>query len=470
MAGNWSETNKPTLPGLYNRFKTIAVNRIEQGTDGVHGMPVKANWGPVKTVISIQDESGLIKAFGKENTAYKLGRLALLGQPKELLLYRLVDGSEKAASLTLKNTATTPADAIKIQTKYPTTRTFNITTQTNLVDPSQKDLILYEGATQILSISGLTGTFDQIASQINSNSDNEYIVATSVSGATGTLANAVNQALTGGSNGTTAITNQEYLNAMSVFEGYDLDAFTLDGISDDSLIASAKTWADTQKENGNDFQLFVGGASDTDLTAANAKSKQLNSCNVTNIGDPLYLDGVLYSPAEVAVYVAALAIGINLKESICNKSTIFTKIKNKHGKIEKTAALKAGTLIFDEKDGSVIIVDDKNTFTDYSEEKGEFLGYIRAVRFINTVDKDTTVSGDDYIGHTLNDPIGQLSVLSALKQYFETFSLSRIISDDFTVEIDKTLQATAKNDEFFWKWNANYINVMKKIFGTGYIK
>lgn len=470
MSGNWIETNKPEEPGFYNRFKTIAENRIQSGTDGVQGMTIKANWGPIKTVTSITDEPGLIKVFGKENTAYRLGRLALLGQPKELLLYRLGDGSEKEAELILKNTETTPQDTIKIQTKYPTTRAFTITIQTNLTNSAQKDLILYEGSKQLITISGLSGTPDEIVSAINSNTDNVYIVASKIEDATGTLANIVNQALTGGNDGTAAITNEEYLNAMTVFEGYDLDAFVLDGVSDDSLIASAATWTDTQKENGNDFQLFVGGASDTTLDDANAKSKQLNSFNVTNIGDPLYLDGVLYSPAEVAVYVAAFSIGLDLKDSACNKSTIFSKMKTKHGKTERTAALKAGTLIFDERDGSVVIVDDKNTFTNYEEEKGEFLGYIRAVRFVNTVDKDTTVSGNKYIGNTLNDTTGQLSVISALKQYFEVFSLSRIIKDDFTVEIDTALQANAKDDEFFWKWNADYINVMKKIYGTGYIQ
>jgi hypothetical protein len=470
MAGDWSETNKPTLPGFYNRFKTIAENRIESGTDGVHGMPIKANWGPTKTVTSIDGETNLIKIFGQENTAYKLGRLALLGQPKELLLYRLVDGSEKAAELNLKNTATTSVDVIKIQTKYPTTRAFNITIQTNIVDSNQKDLILYEGTKQLVDISGLSGTIDEIVSSINSNTDNEYIVATTLSGATGTLANIVNQALTGGNDGTAAITNEEYLNAMTTFEGYDLDAFTLDGISDDSLIASTKTWADTQKENGNDFQIFVGGSSDTTLDEANTLSKQLNSENVVNIGDPLYYNDVLYSPAEVAVYVAAYSIGLALKDSACNKSTIFSKMKTKHNKTERIAALKAGTLVFDEKDGSVIIVDDKNTFTEYTDDKGEVFGYIRAVRFRNTVDKDTTISGDAYVGNTLNSTTGQLSVISALKQYFETFSLSGIIDSDFTVEIDKDLQALAKDDEFYWKWNANYINVMKKIYGTGYIQ
>lgn len=470
MGGNWSETSKPTLPGFYNRFKTVAENRITAGADGVLAMPVKANWGPIKTVVSIVDESTLISTFGTENTAYKLGRLALFGQPKELLLYRLVDGSEKAAALTLKDTNATPADVIKIQTKYPSTRAFNITIQTNIVDSSQKDLILFEGTKQILNISALTGTITDIVAAINSNSENKYIAATKIADGNGTLASIANQALTGGNDGTAGITNEEYLNAMTVFEAYDIDGFTLDGVTDASLQMSVKTWTDAQRENGNDFTSFVGGASDITLDAANTLSKQLNTENIVNIADPLYFEDVLYAPAEVAVHIAALALGLDLKESICNRKTIFSKMKTRHSKPELKTALAAGSLVFNEKDGSVIIVDDKNTFTEYTDDKGEVFGYIRAVRFRNTVDKDTTVSGDAYVGKTLNNTNGQLSVISALKQYFETFESNGIIDSDFTVEIDKDLQATAKNDEFFWKWNATYINVMKKIYGTGYIK
>lgn len=93
--GVWNENNRPTIPGFYNRFKSLAEKRIGTGIHGILAMPVKANWGPVNKVISVKDEKDLINKFGKDNTAYRLGRLALLGQPKGLLLYRLTDGTEK---------------------------------------------------------------------------------------------------------------------------------------------------------------------------------------------------------------------------------------------------------------------------------------------------------------------------------------------------------------------------------------
>ena len=232
--GSWNEKNRPTIPGWYNRFKNNAEETIGSGVNGILAMPVKANWGPVNTVTTITKEKELISAFGNEMTftAYKLGRLALLGEPKEILLYRLVDGFEKVATLNLKNSEANPIDVIKIETKYPTTRKFNITVRTNIADGSKKDLVLFEDSTQLFSIRAISGTIDEIVAVINKSVENDYIVATSVSGATGTLSNVVNQELTGGNNGTASITNKHYLTAMSTFEGYDMDGFVLDGVTD----------------------------------------------------------------------------------------------------------------------------------------------------------------------------------------------------------------------------------------------
>lgn len=474
MAGTWSETNKSSLPGFYNRFKTIGQNRIEMGANGTMAMPVKADWGPVKEFITVTSESELIKAFGNQEgekiTAYTLGRLALLGQPKELLLYRLVDGSEKVSTVTIADANTPTKNLLKIDSKYPTERQFSITIKENAVDSTKKDFLIFEGSVQLLNITGLSGTIKEIATAINSDEANEYVTVSAVEGATGTLADVVNVQMTGGNNGCSAVTNQHYIDALDIFSGYEFDSFTLDGVTDRALHATVKSWGDTNAKEGNVFIVFVGGKADETLSDINKASKGFNSYNCVNIGDALYLNDTLYNQAEVAVYAAALAVGLDLKESMCNKRTIFDGIKIKRKKSEIESSIKAGTLMFSEKNGEVKIVNDKNTFTEYSEEAGEMLGYIRAVIFINTVNKDTTVSGDEYVGKQINDDMGQIVVITALKKYFEEFSKARIIKEDFVIEVDTDLQNNAKDDEFFWKWSADYNNVMKRIYGTGYIK
>ncbi|WP_373845061.1 phage tail sheath C-terminal domain-containing protein, partial [Clostridium sp.] len=204
--------------------------------------------------------------------------------------------------------------------------------------------------------------------------------------------------------------------------------------------------------------------------AANTQSKAFNDECVVNIGNGGIYEGVTYTPAESACYVAGIIAAATMKESICNKETIFSDVYPKLSREQIEQCLKAGTLIF-AGDGiatNAIVVDDVNTLKSYGEDQSESLGYIRAVRFMHIVNEDTTITKRDYIGKTPNGDLGQKVVLSALKQYFETLQSDGVIGD-FTVEVDTDLQANAKDDEFYWKWSADYINVMKKIYGTGYI-
>ena len=468
--GVWNENDRPTIPGFYNRFKSVAEKRIGTGIHGILAMPVKANWGPVEKVVSIKDEKDLINKFGKDNTAYKLGRLALQGKPKELLLYRLTDGNEKVASITLKDTTVSSAiNVLKLETKYPTDRKFNVTIKNNIINEDKKDLILFEGTKQVYVFSELTGTMAEIVKSINENVENIWLKATKLDEGNGELANITNESLTGGNDGTTSITNEHYLKAMENFEGYKADGFCLDGVADESLQNTIKAWVKRNKTRGNNIIAFLGCKHTDNIQQANTKSKQFNFEGVVNVATQGIYEGVKYTPAETACYIAALATGKGLKESICNEKTIFEDVEPRLSKEEIEIALASGTLVMAIDDNEVIVVDDVNTLKKYSEEQNDTWGYIRGIKFMNAVDSDTALKRKEFIGKTPNNKTGQLVVICALKQYFEVLEKEGVI-EDFTVEIDEELQKNAKNDEFFWKWNAKYVNVMKRIYGTGYIR
>lgn len=473
-SGYWSETNKPIRPGFYNRFKAAAESRIQSGKSGIVAMPVKSNWGPVKQIVHITSEKDLTVNFGSDMnyTAYKLGKLSLLGRPKELLLYRLVDGTEKVASKTLKDTtAVTPVDVLKLDTKYPTTRAFNITVRSNIIDDTKKDIVLYEGTTQLYVFSALTGTIAQIVESINKNEENLWISASKIAEGNATLANISNQPLAGGNNGTTSITNQHYIEAMAAFEGVKFNGFCLDGLTDSALQTSVRSWVERNRLNGKKIRAYLGGTINETIVEANSKAKSFNYEGIVYVGavGGVY-DGVKYSPAETACYIAALGESTDLRESLCNMVTIFNDVTKNLTNEEIESSLQSGTLVLRYDNGSVSIEDDVNTLKSYGADQSETLGYLRAIRFIDTVDEDTSSTGNkQYVGKVPNGKNGQVALLSALKQYFETLQASGYI-EDFIVEIDESLQANAKNDEFFWRWDAKYINVMKRIYGTGYIR
>lgn len=467
--GNWNEKDRKKLPGFYNRFQTKAEERLGSGIHGIVAMPIKSNWGPTRKVFNVKDEKELKKIVGdnSEFTGYKLGRLTLLGQPKKLMLYRLTDGTEKIASVTLKDTEQN--DFITLETKYSTDRKFNITIKPNLIETDKKDVVFYEDTKPLFIINAIYGTADDIVEKINSNVENNYVIAKKLANSTGVLESIVNTPFTGGNNGTNNITIQHYLDAMSEFEKYKVDGFCLDGVTDSSLHNAVKEWIIKNKELGINVIAFLGGAKEEKIEQANTRSKQFNYENIVNVyGNGIY-EGVRYTPAEIACYIAGLATGQQLKDSLCNQKTIFEDVEPKLSTKEIEDALEAGTLVLSTDDNDVIVVDDVNTFKNYTDDKSDVFGSIRAVKFINAVDTDTAIKRKDFIGKVPNDDTGKTLILCSLKKYFETLANEGIIKD-FTVEIDKELQAKAKSDECFWKWDATYVDVVKRIYGTGYIK
>lgn len=476
-SGKWSETDRPIRSGFYNRFKAAALARIQMGKRGIVAMPVKANWGPVKEVVRITSEKDLIDNFGNDMdySAYKLGRLALLGQPKELLLYRMADGTEKPGTLTLKAPIeTAETDAIKLDTIYPSSRAFKISVAPNIIDDTTTNITLYEGTKPLYEFKGLSGTPNEIAIAINEDEGNKWLKATSLimdHPAPITLTSIAAKDMTGGNAGVSSITSEHYIGAMSTFEGRKFNGFTLDGVTDQAIHTTVRGWVERNRDNGKKIRAYLGGTSEETITEANNRSKSTNYEGIVNVGATGgILDGIEYTPAETAVYICALGEGQDMKECLCNQTTIFQDVTTHLTNEEIEEALLSGTLILRYDDGAVVIEDDVNTLKRYGQDQNEIWGYLRAIKFMDMVDEDTSFTGNrQYVGKVLNGRTGQLAVLTALKVYFETLQTGELI-EDFIVDIDEELQKNAANDEFFWIWDAKYINVMKKIFGTGYIR
>lgn len=449
-SGLWSETDRPIRPGFYNRFKAAALARIQMGKRGIVAMPVLANWGPAKEVVRITSEKDLIDKFGNDMnyTAYKLGRLVLLGQPKELLLYRLADGKEKPATITLKAGAT---DAIKLDTKYPTTRKFKITVAPNILDENSVNITLYEGSRPLYECKKLSGTANEVANKINNDIENKWLIATALQqdDQNITLEPVVSSEMTGGNNGTEEVSVDDYIEAMSVFEGRKFNGFALDGVTMPELHTSVKGWVERNRRNGKKIRAYIGGTADESIEETNNRSKSINSEGIINVGVGGILDGIEYTPAETACYIMGLAEGQDMKECLTNEVTVFQDVAKHLTNEEIEDTLLAGTLILRYDDGAVVIEDDVNTLKKYGQDQNEIWGYLRAIKFMDMVDEDTSLTGNrQYVGNVLNGRTGQLAVLSALKQYFEILQTGELI-EDFTVEIDEELQQNAANDEFF---------------------
>ncbi len=473
--GVWSQTDKPVRPGFYMNFIGAAQDTISSGTRGVVALPVKANWGPVQEVVEITSEKELIDTYGdevrEELSAYECIRLALLGGPKKVLAYRMIDEAAAQATLTLKDEA--EADVLTLTTMFETDKDFKVTVRDNALDDTKQDLVLYEGAKKLYEFTFAKGA-DVLANAlaaINEDKNNKWLEAVKIADGNATLASINGQELVGGNAGTANITNALYVAAMSALEPYDFNVFTLDGVTDSSLQASVKAWVERLRREGKMITAFVGGSTeeDKDIANANSRSAGFNHEGMVNVGVSAKLAGVWYSSAKVACCVAGKAAGQALKESLTYAVMPFEDTVPRLTHSQITAALQAGTLVLVHDGEKVIIEQGINTLTSLREGQNNSFKKIKGVRIMDAIATDTAKTAQDsYIGKVINNEDGQAAVLSAIKNYFEALAPT-LIANDFTVEVDTERQAAAEADEFYWKWDARLIDSMEKIFGTGII-
>jgi len=477
MGGSWNENEKKVRAGFYMRFVSKAIEAIKGGSRGIVAIPIKANWGPAKQIVEITSEKELIDNYGTDVagnfTAYNALRLCMLGKPQKILGYRMVDGTEVAPFVTLADTTGVPVNVLKLESLYPTTRDFKVTARDNAVDPAnKKDIVLYEGATQLLVFTFDKGDIDNAVAAINDDADNRWIKVTKLADGNNTLADITDQPMTGGNAGVAAITSAHYTEAMTAFEARQFNAFTLDGLSDGAIQTSVKAWVDRLRGEGKKIVAFVGGASadDQNITNANIRSTGFNFEGVVNVGVGVELDGVQYSSAYHACYVAGKASGQQLKESLTYAATPFDDVIPRLTDSEIKSAILAGTLVAFHNGSQVIYDKAINTLTTLGADQGSVWKKIKGVRIMDAIETDgNELAQSSYIGKIINNKDGQIGFLSGLKRYFETLSPT-LIADDFTVEEDTDKTANALADEFYWRYDAKLIDSMENIYGTGYIR
>lgn len=482
--GNWSLNDQPVLPGLYMNFLSAAGNAIQSGARGIVLAPVKAHWGPIGEVVEIAHEAAITDVFGKDvtggATAHTTLQLALLGGPKKLLAYRLADDNAKQATLRL-NKAGEDGDAIlNIKAKYAGERgnSFTITIQDNEFTPEEKELKLLEGTTLLGTVNLGTGEVEQAVSAINATL-HKYIVAEKL--AEGVLANVAQAALTGGNSGIAGITNADYIAATNVFETEEFHVLTLDGVSDVALRTSLIAWVKRVRKEGKGILLTLGGALAEDL-AENAvqnaieRSKVANHEGIINVGTGAKLNGVSYSSAQVAAWVAGLIAGQGLKESTTYAISPFEDVTRRWTRAEQEQAVKQGVFILIHDGLRVKVLRGVNTLTSLAEGKGSSFKKIRKIRVIDQINSDLQRQAEDnYIGKVNNTEEGRLALIEASRQYLQRLASENIIeSTGYEVALDprfygNTKQFTPDADQVYLTWRADTTDVMEQIFGTFYV-
>jgi len=482
--GTWSTTQKPVLPGLYLNFRSAGLAAIEAGERGTVGIPIKADWGPVKEFRTITSEAELINTYSDSTGGTALlVRLALLGGARKVITYRITDGTEAKASITLKDTTTGEAiDVLKLEGKYPGAwgNKLKVSVSTNPGDSTKKDIKLYNGSI-LLKTFVVSGTsIDDVVAAINNDTENKWIIATKLAAGNGTLANLQATSLSGGASGITGIDAADYAEAFDKFETQDFNLFTLDGVSDSGIQTSLKAWIAKIRSQGKGVIGVIGGSGADDKAVdavgkATARSTAMNYEGIVNVGTGAILNGVEYESAKVAIYIAGLIAGQNLNQSVTYAVTPFADVTRRWTRSEMEQAIDNGVLILYNDGEKVKVLKGINTLTSLGEGQNNAWKKIRSIRVMDAINADLLKTAEDnYIGKVNNTEAGRNALIGACKEYMKTLARGGVIeSSGWNVTLDPDYYqegVVVEPDEVYLRWEARLTDVMEKIFGTFIVK
>ncbi|HEX3046207.1 MAG TPA: phage tail sheath family protein [Bacillota bacterium] len=483
--GTWSPTELPVLPGLYLNFQAAALAAIQPGARGVVIAPVKAPWGPVRQFVEITSEAGIIENYTGDlsngATAYTTLRLALMGGAKKVLAYRLADTNASNASVMLQDD-TGMADIIRLETRYPSARDFKVSVQPNLIDNSKKDLKLFEGTTLLKTFTLTGGASQSIVDAINNDTGNKWLTATKLTEGTGVLNNVSNAALVGGNSGMASVLAAEYVNALAAFETQEFNIVTLDGVYDEPIQTSVKSWVSRIRGEGKGVIAVMGGST-ADDTASDAVSKAVartagfNHEGIVNVGVGVNLDGTNYCSAQVAAYVAGLIAGQKLSESTTYAATPFDDVTRRWSRSEQEQAVRNGVFLLFHDGRMVKVLRGMNSLISLRQGQNNSWKKIRAIRVMDAINADLMRAAEDnYIGKVNNTEEGRLALIGACKQYMQTLSQGGVIEGaGWDVYLNPVYYGpgaviTPEPDQVYLKWEARLTDVMEIILGTFMVK
>lgn len=464
--GPWTPAAPPTRPGLYVNFISDAIAAITAGVRGRVAMIVRSQWGPANQVQVIDGFADLINYYtaseaGTDN-AYYAGRQAFLGGARELRMYRILGATNAKATVSLADTAGTPAQAIRFDAKNAGAygNSFIVQTRVNPGDSTKTDILLTVGATLVAAWTssvnrGTVGHMKNLVDLVNADTNNYWITASLLVEGNSIPATA-SLTLASGSNGSAPVM-QDYVNLLLTIalEADEWDVFTADVKNADlaGIEATFASWLRDLRNEGYRVAMVLGsGLAETSIAAETAASGiNQEGCqyvfpgvNQTNSAGTLVAKRGAAFAAQIAGVRASLPLGQGMTyyplqevislESKFKGSTIDSMIRN-----GVTVLGKAGLQFHVIKGVTTLVV------PGYALDGNPIPQGFKKVSIVNTCDAIAAAielaARVNYIGKVPNDTDGQQAVVGVVRDFLRVMAGQRAIRNNYTVGISETRES-----------------------------
>ena len=415
MAGSVFQVGEQKIrPGVYVRVTNIGEPPEAIIPQGIVAALFRASWGPLGKVVTMENAEAIGPEFGDSGTV-DVPRENFRGGCRRVLGFRLGTGGAKA-TVTLKDTATTPVDAVKLEVLYEGVRgnDFTVTVRDSLADETKRELLLYEGVTLRQTVEFEKGA-DEPQALIDAikASSSPWVTAAKLADDGGTLAMVAQAPLTGGEDPT--VNGESYSDGLSAIEAIDWNVLAVD--SEDPVTHTVvQTYIDRVRNEGKRVLAVVGEPTSVNLATRLANARAFNDPAIIYVANGFKgSDGVTREGYKAAARVAGMAAAAQITESLTHYVVRgATELIGALTNAEIEQAINSGALVFTMSAQKQVHIEyGINTFITVTADMDAGWKKIRRVRTRDNLMDRIAATWDPLIGKINNSPDGRATLIAA---------------------------------------------------------
>lgn len=440
MAGKFSPNSLPKRPGAYFRFVAREAEPIFADSQNTVVVPFTHSWGPAEEVVQLNSFGDFLEIYGQGGTTppdyspgYQAVHDAFRGEGVEgfggagtVLAFRQIGADAAKSTKALSNT--TPATAITLQGIYHGSygNKLSVGVTPNALDPTNThDLVLYVEDAEAERYEYAKTNITDLAAQINGTG--AYVgrgsdwVRTTGAVTSGVVLATVStpESFTGGNDGSTLLA-ADWTALMTAAEPHRFSLFAAQALTDSSILASLKAWAQNLNVKGKRFITVVGGGTDgtpDSMSIARARSATLDDPDFVNVGGGLYTDdkfGDLH-PARLVSRVAGILAQRGQSMSITFARLAGLEIKTGVSEAEILQAISGGVVAISRDSNAIAPVRLElgvTTFTTKTDEDRpvEIYSVPKYIRTMHSIETELTEFAEGQV-------IGKMPVNDGTRDY-----------------------------------------------------
>ena len=310
MAYTYIEGEKKVRPGVYQRTSSAGSTAGAGALNGVVALVMAANWGPVDKATVHETAKSIRETYGTGANVEAACSLMAAGASRVYI--KRLNGANGTAG-TVGTTVIDPV--IKLDTKYPTSRTITVEVKAKIGDTAKKQVVIKEGTTLLENFDFEANGNDETYAFIEVLTGSAYITATRLTDGAIT----VGEYTLKGTDPTNV--TADYADAFYALEPFAYNVLVTDSIDAD-VSANLCAYAAEAETTGKLIMVVTG---DKPSTAFDTRLAEATACNSERIvyfgGSWLDSTGKTVEGAPAIIYVAGV-----IAATPANRGIVHTQI------------------------------------------------------------------------------------------------------------------------------------------------